>query len=341
MSLRTQGLFDLQVNGYAGIDFNDTALTEDALDHALHAMLCDGVTQCLPTLITAPEPMLTDRLIALDRAIRASRLGALMVPGLHLEGPFLNPTAGYAGCHPSEAMVPPDIGLAERLIAVSATPIRLLTLAPERPGALALIPWARTKGIVIALGHTAADLDTVRAAAGAGATLSTHLGNALPQPQPKFNNPLMAQLAEDRLTASVIADGIHVPPHALKVLIRAKGAGRTVLVTDATAAAGAPPGLYGFAGMRIELTAEGAVRVPGGTVLAGSALRLDRAVRNVVAWGIAGREAAIAMASTHPAALVGMPPAGTVEWDAGLMPRLVSVGGTTVRPRSDDPDPLR
>ena len=165
--MRSAGLLDLQVNGYAGVDFNDAALTPDGLDQALHAMLRSGVTRCLPTLITAREDDLGARLTALDRAVRHSRLGPLMVPGLHLEGPFLNPSPGFAGCHPPAAMVPPDPALIRRVTAGIATPIRLITLAPEQPGALAFIPWARGQGIVVALGHTAADLETTRAAAGA------------------------------------------------------------------------------------------------------------------------------------------------------------------------------
>ena len=329
--MRATGLFDIQVNGYAGVDFNSSALTPDALDHALHAMLRAGVTQCLPTLITATEADLTARLQALDRAVRTSRLGRAMVPGLHLEGPFLNPTPGYAGCHPAAAMVPPDPALLARLVAATATPIRLLTLAPEQPGALAAIHWARAHDIVAAMGHTAADHDDIAAAAAAGLTLSTHLGNALPQPQPKFLNPLRAQLAEDRLHASFIADGIHIPPLVLKVLLRAKGFARCILTTDATAAADTPPGLYDFAGMRIEHAADGSVRVPGSEVLAGSALRLDQAIRNLAAWSLATAEEAHDMASAHPAALMGMwRVPGYVEWDEDLFPWRVEIGDIAV-----------
>jgi N-acetylglucosamine-6-phosphate deacetylase len=331
MTMRSPGLLDLQVNGYAGVDFNSTGLTADALDHALHAMLRAGVTHCLPTLITAPEAELAARLHALDVAIRSSRLGPIMVLGVHLEGPFLNPTPGYAGCHPASAMAAPDPALLERVIAGIATPIRLLTIAPERPGSIPLIRWAVQRRIVTAMGHTAADLDTVRLAAGAGLSLSTHLGNALPQPQPKFLNPLIAQLAEDRLCASFIADGIHIPRHALGVLLRAKGLERSILVTDATAAADTPPGVYDFAGMRVEHAADGSVREPGSDVLAGSALRLDQAVRNVVAWRFANTEQAIAMASTRPAGLLGMAELpSAVTWDEALTPRTVTVGDIVV-----------
>jgi N-acetylglucosamine-6-phosphate deacetylase len=329
--MQTSGLLDLQVNGYAGVDFNTASLTADALDHALHAMLRAGVTQCLPTLITAPESELAARLHSLDRAVRTARLGSIMVAGIHLEGPFLNPAPGYAGCHPASAMVPPDPELLERITAGIATPIRLLTIAPERPDAVRVILWAVQRGIVTAMGHTAADYDTVRLAADSGLTISTHLGNALPQPQPKFLNPLIAQLAEDRFSATFIADGIHIPPHALGVLLRAKGLARSLLITDATAAAETPAGIYDFAGMRIEHADDGSVREPGSAVLAGSALRLDQAVRNIVAWGFASAEQAIAMASTQPAALLGVAvrPSSS-EWDNALMPRQVSVADITV-----------
>jgi N-acetylglucosamine-6-phosphate deacetylase len=331
--MHTSGLIDLQVNGYAGVDFNDTALDAAALDHALDAMLRAGVTTCLPTLITAPEATLAERFAALDRAVANSRLGPVMVPGFHLEGPFLNPTPGFAGCHPPDAMLPPDPGLLQRLTAPLTRPILLLTLAPEQPGGTALIAWATARGMLVAIGHSAVDQEAVAEAAQAGARLSTHLGNALPHMQPKFRNPLIFQLAEDRLAASFIADGIHIPPAALKVLLRAKGLTRSVLVTDATAAAATPPGVYAFAGMSIEHAADGSVRQPGSDLLAGSALCLDQAVRNLVAWGLATPAEAIGLASANPAALLAAAlaahgialPESAVTWSTALVPQQARV----------------
>ena len=333
--MHSTGLIDLQVNGYAGVDFNDAALTAAALDHALEAMLRSGVTACLPTLITAEEEDLANRLQALDEAVAHSRLGPLMVPGFHLEGPFLNPAPGYAGCHPAHAIIPPDPATLDRLTHGLRRPVLLLTMAPELPGALPLIRHARAAGIAVAMGHTAADAGATANAARAGATLSTHLGNALPQPQPKFLNPLMAQLAEDALYASYIADYIHIPPQALQVLLRAKQPQRCILVTDATAAAAAPPGLYRFAGMDIEHAADGSVRVPGTAALAGSALCLDQAVRNVAAAGFAGARTALAMASAHPEAVLAPALAhhgirmadSAVAWTASLHPAAVTLAG--------------
>lgn len=335
----SSGLTDLQVNGYAGVDFNDSDVDAVALEHALAAMLHAGVTTCLPTVITATEDQMAARLQALDRAAVHSQLAALMVPGFHLEGPFLNPAQGYAGCHPSAAMQPPDPALLERLTAPLARPVLLLTVAPERAGAAATIAWARARGMLVAIGHSAADDDAVALAARAGATLSTHLGNGLPQMQHKFRNPLMAQLAEDRLFASFIADGIHIPMHALKVLLRAKGLERSVLVTDATAAAGAPRGRYRFAMMEIERAADGSVRLPGQGVLAGSALCLDQAVRNLVAWGIADAASAVRLAADNPTALLvpslaahGLNrPETTLAWSNDLQPVNVRLGERAIR----------
>jgi N-acetylglucosamine-6-phosphate deacetylase len=329
--MRSDGLLDLQVNGYAGVDFNDAALTADALDHALHAMMQAGVTQCLPTLITATADQLAERFAALDAAVAGSRLGPLMVAGYHLEGPFLNPAQGFAGCHPPGAMIAPDIGLVERLMAPLRRPLRLLTLAAELPGAEELIRWASACGIVVAIGHSDARADVVARAAAAGARMSTHLGNGLPQVMHKLDNPIIAQLAEDRLVAGFIADGIHLPVAALRVMVRAKGPGRAVLVTDAVAAAGAPPGRYGFAGMEIVGGADGSARTPDTGSLAGSALTLDRAVRNIAAWGITDAAGAVAMASAAPAAVLGIGLTGAVEWTDDLQVRASRVGDVVYR----------
>lgn len=324
--MRTRGLVDLQVNGYAGVDFNDAGLTAGRLDHALLAMRAAGVRLCLPTMITATEPDLVARFAALDRAVASSRLGPAMVPGYHLEGPFLNPSPVSAGCHPTAAMGSADPGLLTRLLAGLRRPILLVTVAPEIPGAEAFIRAARARGTLVALGHTMASAEDIGNAVAAGAGLSTHLGNALSAPVHKFANPLMAQLAADGLSASYIADGIHVPPAALKIFLRAKTLARSILVTDATAAAAAPAGVYDFAGMRIERAADGSVRVPGAPTLAGSSLTLDQAVRNLVAWGLATPLQAVALAADNPAAFlapalaahgIAMDP-GRVEWRADL-----------------------
>jgi N-acetylglucosamine-6-phosphate deacetylase len=332
--MHSAGLFDLQVNGFAGIDFNAETIDTDRLDHALEAMLATGVTACLPTLITAPADVLAARFIALDRAVAQSRLGPIMVPGYHLEGPFLNPAEGYAGCHPANAMSAPDEALVERLSRDLSRPILLVTIAPELPESERFISAMTSTGRVVAIGHSAADTATVARAAQAGARLSTHLGNGLPQTLHKVENPLFAQLAEDRLSASFIADGIHLPLHALKVMLRSKGLERSILVTDAVSAAATRPGLYPFAAMSVEHAADGSVRLPGSRYLAGSALTLDSAVRNLVTWELATPDQALRMASRNPrdlmaATLVAFSieiDAGEVGWSQDLRPCEICVG---------------
>jgi N-acetylglucosamine-6-phosphate deacetylase len=339
---RSPGLFDLQANGFAGVDFNDAALTAHDVDQALEAMLACGTTLCLPTIITAHAYELEVRFAALDRAVAEARFGPLMVPGYHLEGPFLNPAEGYAGCHPTDAMIAADPALVERIEAGLSRPILMVTVAPEIEGALAFTRWAAARGKVVAIGHSNADAETIARAAEAGAKLSTHLGNGIAHTHDKFANPLFAQLIEDRLSASFIADGIHIPPHVLKVLMRARGFERSILVTDAVAAAGAPDGLYRLAGMTVERRSDGSVRLPGSAYLAGSALTLDQAVRNCVAWGLADFADAIRMASDHPCALMAeafarhnlVPPASSVVWSESLGIVETTIGGARVYERA-------
>ena len=296
----SEGLFDLQVNGYAGVDFNDPGITAPAMDAALEAMLAAGVTGCLPTLITAHPHELRERFAALDAAVRGSRLGARMVPGYHLEGPFLNPEPGYVGCHPGAAMTDPDLALVDELDAALTRPILLVTLAPERQGGVAAVRELTRRGKATAMAHSAAGFAVVRQAADAGMALSTHLGNGLPRMLPKLENTILAQLAEPRLHACVIADGHHMSREAVAALVAIKGIAHTILVTDAVLAAAAPPGRYRFAGMDIDRTPDGAAVQPQLNNLAGSALCLDEAVRNVTDWGIAPAPEAAEMASTHP-----------------------------------------
>jgi N-acetylglucosamine-6-phosphate deacetylase len=328
------GLVDLQVNGFAGVDFNAATITADRLDDALEAMLATGVTTCLPTIITAFPDELEQRLRALDAAVSASRLGPLMCPGYHLEGPFLNPAAGYCGCHPPAAMTHADPALVVRLQAAIVRPILMVTLAPEIAGVLELVATLAQQGVVVALGHTAVTFDQVAAAVASGARLSTHLGNGMPQTAHKLENPIFAQLAEDRLHAGFIADGIHIHPRALKALIRAKGHERAILVTDAVTGAAARPGAYSFAGMDIDRKADSSVRLAGTGSLAGSALCLDQAVRNVVAWKLATPAQAFAMASHNPLAILAPAlaafgitlPASEVWWTDDLTVRRTRVG---------------
>jgi N-acetylglucosamine-6-phosphate deacetylase len=311
-SIEFPGLFDLQVNGFGGIDFNDPGLTVDRAAEALERMRATGVTRCLPTLITAP----LERFAASARVL--ARMTDAAIAGIHMEGPYLSPEDGARGAHPREHVAPPTLDDFRRRQDAAAGRIVLVTLAPELPGALPLIEHLVASGVRAAIGHTAATPPQIADAIAAGATLATHLGNGCAAMLPRHPNAIWELLAADGVLASLIVDGHHLPPSTVKAMIRAKGVDRTILVTDAIAAAGCAPGAYRIAGVDCVLAGDGRVSLPGTPYLAGSSLTLDRAIGNTVrVTGLAIADV-IPMASTTPAGYLGMTPAGTVtaDWNA-------------------------
>ena len=312
MRLTFPGFVDLQVNGFGGVDFNGPRLEAEGVEHALDRMRATGVTRCLPTLITSSF----DRFAASARVLSHSSHPA--IAGIHMEGPYVSPDDGYRGAHPHAAVATPTLDDFRRRQDAAAGRIVLVTLAPERPGALRLIEQLVAAGIRVALGHTAATAPQIADAIAAGATMATHLGNGCPQLLPRHPNVIWELLAADALAASVIADGHHLPPATVKSLIRAKGARRTILVTDAIAAAASPPGRYSVAGVECDLDDDGRVSLPGTPYLAGSSLTLDRAIGNAVRFTGLPLDDVVPMASTIPAAYLDTSTAGTVtaDWDA-------------------------
>jgi N-acetylglucosamine-6-phosphate deacetylase len=305
------GLFDLQVNGFAGVDFGDTAVGDERLLEAVAAIGRTGVTRFLPTLITSP----LETFAACAR--RLARLPSPAVAGLHMEGPYISPEDGYRGAHARAFVREADLDDFRRRQDAAEGRILMLTLAPEAPGALRLVEHAVGAGVRVAIGHTNATGAQVADAVGAGATLSTHLGNGCASVLPRHPNVIWEQLGEDRLLASLIVDGHHLPPATVRSMVRAKTPERTVLVTDAMAAAAMPPGRYTLGGQPVDLDASGRVAAPGASNLAGSALTLDRAIANTARFTGLPIETVAEMASTRPAAYLGLAPAGRVEveWD--------------------------
>ena len=313
MRLELPGLFDLQVNGFAGVDFNSRDVTADAVAQALERMRSTGVTRCLPTLITSSF----DDFSASARVLAAVRDPA--IAGIHMEGPYISPLDGARGAHPREHVRPASIDDFERRQHACDGRIRLVTLAPEGPGAIDLIGHLVNSGVRVAIGHTAAEPRDIAAAIRAGATLATHLGNGCPQMLPRHPNPIWELLAADEVLISLIVDGHHLPGSTVKAMVRAKGEGRTILVTDAIAAAGCAPGRFALGGVECELREDGRVGLPGSPYLAGSALTLDRGIANAVRFTGLSIAEAVKMASTVPADYLGEAPAGTVtaDWDEG------------------------
>ena len=315
--LTLPGLFDLQANGFGGIDFNGRDLSADRVAEALDRMRRTGVTRCLPTLITSSF----DRFAANARIIAGLSHDAVV--GIHMEGPYVSPAEGARGAHPLEHVAPATVDDFERRQDAAIGRIVLVTLAPEVDGALPLIEHLVARGVRVAIGHTAATPAQLGDVIAAGATMATHLGNGCPQMLPRHPNVIWELLAADGVFASVIADGHHLPASTLKGMIRAKTAERTILVTDAMAAAGCSANAstnrrFTIGDVVCELGFDGRVSLPGTPYLAGSSLTLDRAIANTVRFTGLSIESAVAMASTIPASCLGMKPAGTIaaEWDA-------------------------
>lgn len=316
--VRGPGLIDLQVNGYAGVDFNGppTSLTRDALHHAAESMRRRGVVGCAITLITDEHAAMAARARRLADLLDADAALAGCYVALHVEGPFISPEDGPRGAHPREHTTTPADApdLLPQLRDAGRGRVRIVTLAPELPGATEAIRWLADQGIVPAIGHTAATVAQLDAAVRAGARFSTHLGNGSHDLLPRLDNYVQAQLADDRLAASFIADGVHMPLFTLRNFLRAKGPALSILVTDAVAAADAPAGRYAIGSVAVESDGRRVQRADG-TSLAGSSLTLDRAVLNAYRHASLLLEQAWAMASRNPARLLGLadPPPVTVR----------------------------
>ncbi len=300
------GFADLQVNGFAGVDFNDPNLTPDNFIRATRALLETGVTTYCPTVITNSKENLVRIFSTLRQAVENDPIAGRMIPCFHLEGPYISEKDGYKGAHDDKYIRNPSREEFEELQKAAGGRIGLVTLAPEREGAIEFIKYLRGKDIKVAIGHTAASQDQIDEAVKAGVSLSTHLGNGIARQLDRTANPIMDQLASDSLSASFIADGHHIPESALKVFFRAKGIDKSILVTDAMSAAGAPSGIYTLGGLTMEVGGERIVHLPGQPYLAGSALTMPEAVENAVRLGGVSFDKALRMAFGNPLRYLGV-----------------------------------
>jgi N-acetylglucosamine-6-phosphate deacetylase len=327
------GFIDLQVNGAFGIDLADEP---ERLWEVGAALRRHGVTGFLPTIITSPPGMPKRAMAALtERPVGFAGAEPL---GLHFEGPMLNPAC--RGAHDPALLRPPTPELVEGW--TRADGVALVTLAPELPGGLAVVEQLVASGVVVSAGHTAATADELDRAVTAGVSYVTHLFNGMAPFGHRDPGPIGVTLADGRLTAGLIADGIHVHPVAVTAAWRALGPGRLSLVTDAVAALGRPPGRFPLGGRTVTLGDDG-VRLDDGT-LAGSALALDEAVRNLIAFTGCSPAQSIATVTATPARVLGLPRKGSVApgFDADLTLLTAElrvattfVGGRGVRPPSE------
>jgi len=269
--------FDLQVNGYGGVDFNSDDLTPQSLHEACAKMQADGMAACLATVITDELPRMCQRLARLVELRQHDALIQSVIAGLHVEGPFLNSQRGYLGAHPPDAVRPADPGEAERLLDAGGGLVHILTLSPECDRALRTTAALVRRGVLVSAGHTDADLPTLMAAIDAGLSMFTHLGNGCPKDLPRHDNIIQRVLSlAGRLKISFIADGVHVPLFALKHYLSIAGVENSFIVSDAMAAAGLGPGRYRLGRNEVVVGEDRAAWSADGSHLVGSAVTMSR-----------------------------------------------------------------
>jgi N-acetylglucosamine-6-phosphate deacetylase len=298
------GFVDLQVNGYAGVDFSIPG--EDGYARAGAALLADGVTAFQPTIVTAPLGEMAESLAAVGVAAGDWGRAGPQIIGAHLEGPFLS--RERAGAHDRSALRDPDLPALERLLA--AGPVTQVTLAPELPGAPGVIDALLARGVTVSCGHTEADAAAAHAAFDRGATAVTHLFNAMRRPEHRDPGIAYAALGRDDVFITLIVDGHHLAADTVRAAARAAG-DRLVLISDAVAAAAAPDGDYTLGGKMPIHSRGGVVRNAAGS-LAGSTLTMLGAVRNLHALGTP-LAAALRAATEAPAAMARRPDLGRLE----------------------------
>jgi N-acetylglucosamine-6-phosphate deacetylase len=305
------GYVDLHIHGNAGFDVMDDS--SDALPNIETLLAKHGVTSYFPTTVTAPLDVTLralDRLaIAIEsREHKDGTLNGRALPlGIHLEGPFIS--HARRGVHPPQDLLAPTIALFEKFWQASRGRIRMMTIAPELPGAIEVIAEAARRGVCVSLGHSDADLATAERGVAAGARHATHTFNAMRPLDHRSPGILGAVLTNDRVSADIIADGIHLDPSIVKLVADAKGVEQLVLITDATSATGMPDGLYRLGSIEVEVR-DG--KCMSGGSLAGSVLTMDRAVRNLAKFAEWQLPQAVAAASRNPARVAGIANKGTL-----------------------------
>jgi N-acetylglucosamine-6-phosphate deacetylase len=300
------GLIDIQINGYDGVDFNDTNTGTEQIAAATQHLWRTGTTSFCPTIITQSSSHISQCITNLIRAREEFPQVGRAAVGIHLEGPFISPEDGPRGAHPREHVRPPDWNQFLTWQDTARGQIRIVTLSPEWPEAIDFIERATDAGVIVALGHTAAAPAQIADAVRAGAKLSTHLGNGSHAKIDRHPNYIWEQLAADELWASFIIDGHHLPPSVVKCFLRCKTTARSIIVTDAIAATGKPAGQYKLGEIAVEVTPERKVCLPGTPYLAGSVLEMHEAVAKTVRYSDSNLDDALQMASGNPARLLGI-----------------------------------
>lgn len=299
------GFVDLQVNGFAGYDYTSENFSSEHLQRLVHLLAASGTTRHIPTIITSPQKRIVKNLQIISRTLKNSPDLAAAIPGVHIEGPYISHEDGPRGAHNPKFIRESSLSEFSEWQEAADGRVKIVTVAPEKRGALDFISQVSRLGVIVAIGHTAASPEQIRDAVEAGATLSTHLGNGSHRDLPRLHNYLWEQLAEDRLYAGIIADGFHLPPSVLKVFARSKGLERLILVSDIAAAGGQAPGVYEWGDIKVEVHADGHIRLAGSEFLAGASHLLNRDIAQFMRHTGLGLAEVISLCTINAAKVLG------------------------------------
>lgn len=298
-----EGWIDLQVNGYAGVDFSAPGLTVADIRRATEELVRRGTAAYCPTLITSALERYEENLPVLAAAMAEPDLGPHLL-GVHLEGPFLSHEG--RGAHPASLLRNPDAKLLDRWLSLAKGRVALLTVAPELDGAEALIRHAVSRGVRVLLGHHVADGASIDRAVCAGARGCTHLGNGIPNTLPRHPNPIWSQLADDRLSGLLITDGHHLPIEFVRVVLRVKGIDRCIVTSDSSPIAGLPPGRYSWMGVDIVSEPSGRIGLADSAVLAGSSATMAECMNWLRSWSHLDERDLLRLGRENPLRLLGI-----------------------------------
>jgi len=275
--------YDIQVNGYAGVDFNQNNLTIENLKHACRKLEEDGVEGIFATIITTDLVDMISRIKQLAYLRQQDSVVSKIVKGIHVEGPFINPALGYCGAHPGKYILNPNVEVMKKLVDAGDGLVRIVTLAPEMDDNNEVTKLLNSQNIIISAGHCRPNIDQLKSSIDAGLSMFTHLGNGCPQDLPRHDNIIQRVLSlKNDLLICFIADGIHIPFYALKNYIAIAGIENVIITTDAMAAAGANPGRYRISNIELEVGEDRVVREPGKDNFAGSAIDMKSSYKNLI-----------------------------------------------------------
>ncbi len=305
------GFVDLQVNGWMGTDFMGPNLSIGKIREITRALVARGTAAFCPTFVTGAPEMYNRNLRLFAEAASDKELKGHIL-GLHLEGPFISPEPGAVGAHPRQFVLEPDIDLFDRMLEWSEGNVKILTLAPERPGAEKLIRHAVERGVIVSIGHHLATDEEMSRAVDAGATLATHVGNGIPNQIQRHDNPLWWLLASDSISGLFITDGHHLPADFIKVALRAKTLDRFIVTSDASTLAGMPPGKYTvFEALAVVIDKTGKIYSEQTKGLAGSHSTIIECMNHLASLNLLSEDDLWRVGRDNPLRILGRKPG---EW---------------------------